>query len=123
LSQLHQLRGRVGRGAHKSYCILLADDPSAEAQQRLAIVERTSDGFQLAEKDLDLRGPGDYLGTRQSGFADLKVAKLSDFELLSLSRSEAERLLGEDPGLRQQGHEALAGELARVTASRPAEIS
>ncbi|MBI4306371.1 MAG: ATP-dependent DNA helicase RecG [Chloroflexi bacterium] len=123
LSQLHQLRGRVGRGAHKSYCILLSDDLSSDAEKRLATVERTNDGFQLAEKDLDLRGPGDYLGIRQSGFADLKVAKLSDIELLSLSRSDAERLLAEDPDLGREDHAPLAKELARATASRPAEIS
>jgi ATP-dependent DNA helicase RecG len=67
LAQLHQFRGRVGRGEHPSYCYLLADDPSAEAEERLSIMERTRDGFELAEADLQLRGPGDLFGTAQSG--------------------------------------------------------
>jgi ATP-dependent DNA helicase RecG len=123
LSQLHQLRGRVGRGEHKSHCVLLADDPSGDAQERLATVARTSDGFDLAEKDLAMRGPGDYLGTRQSGFADLKVATLADMDLLMSSRSEAERLLADDPALRLPQNRPLAREVAAAMAQRPAEIS
>lgn len=123
LSQLHQLRGRVGRGEHKSHCVLLADDPSGDAQARLASVARTSDGFELAEKDLAMRGPGDYLGTRQSGFANLKVATLADMDLLMSSRSEAERLLAADPTLKMLQHRPLAREVAAAMAHRPAEIS
>lgn len=123
LSQLHQLRGRVGRGEHKSYCFLMADEPSADAQERLALVARSSDGFDLADADLRIRGPGDYVGTRQSGFADLKVANLGDLDLLAISRAEAETLLAVDPSLRLKEHAALKAELLRSTSRRPAEIS
>ncbi|MDO8671365.1 MAG: ATP-dependent DNA helicase RecG, partial [Dehalococcoidia bacterium] len=99
LSQLHQLRGRVGRGAHQSYCILLADSPSAEARERLTVIEKTQDGFVLAEEDMRLRGPGEFLGTRQSGLPDMKIAKLSDVRLIELARREALALFGEDPDL------------------------
>ncbi|MEX0761697.1 MAG: ATP-dependent DNA helicase RecG [Dehalococcoidia bacterium] len=123
LAQLHQFRGRVGRGAHKSYCVLLADNPSSDARARLSVVERTSDGFELAEEDLRLRGPGDYLGTRQSGWAELKVATITDVDLLGLARAEATDILAADPGLAAPGHRALAAELKRVTEHRPAEFS
>jgi len=101
LAQLHQFRGRVGRGPYPSYCLLLAENPSQEAQRRLSIVEETQDGFQLAEEDLRLRGPGEYLGTRQSGLPSLKAARLSDIELMELARREALRMLQEDPELAQ----------------------
>ena len=123
LSQLHQLRGRVGRGAHASHCLLLSDRPSDDAGTRLAIVERTADGFELAEEDLRMRGPGDYLGRRQSGFADLRVASLSDSDLLTAARAEAGRLLERDPALTARAHVALAHELDRVTQGSPVEIS
>jgi len=122
LSQLHQLRGRVGRGEHKSYCLLLADEPTGDAQERLATVARTSDGFELAEADLTIRGPGDFLGTRQSGFAELKVATLADIDLLEAARAEAATLLKDDPDLAAADHRPLAREVAAVT-RRPAEIS
>ncbi|MCH7801625.1 MAG: hypothetical protein IIC24_08825, partial [Chloroflexi bacterium] len=93
LSQLHQLRGRIGRGAHASRCILLSDDPSPDARERMGIIERVSDGFDLAEEDLRLRGPGDYVGTRQSGFADLRIATLLDADLLASARAEATDLI------------------------------
>lgn len=123
LSQLHQLRGRVGRGEFKSYCFLMADEPSADAQERLGIVARSSDGFDLADADLRMRGPGDYVGTRQSGFADLKVATLGDLDLLAVSRAEAERILASDPGLQRPEYAPLRAELLRSAARRPAEIS
>ncbi|MFQ5933544.1 MAG: ATP-dependent DNA helicase RecG [Dehalococcoidia bacterium] len=113
LSQLHQFRGRVGRGSEKSYCLLLADNPSREAKERLSLVEKTNDGFVLAEEDLRLRGPGEFFGTRQSGLPDLRMARLSDVPLLELARKEAARLFSEDPELRESEHEALAKELAR----------
>jgi ATP-dependent DNA helicase RecG len=113
LSQLHQFRGRVGRGQHKSYCILLSDDPSEVARERLSALEQTDDGFQLAEVDLELRGPGDFFGTRQSGLPDLRMARLSDRELLSMAREEASRLIDQDPQLALPEHAGLAGQVAR----------
>ncbi len=102
LSQLHQLRGRVGRGAEQSYCILMSGDKlSAESRKRLGAMVQTTDGFRLAEMDLQLRGPGDLSGTLQSGLAfDLKIASLGrDGQILSLARSAAERILERDPHL------------------------
>src|SRR5690606_16826373 len=86
LAQLHQLRGRVGRGPHQSYCALVSRATSTEAEERLRIVESTNSGFVLAEKDLELRGPGDFLGTRQSGLPELRVAQLSDMPTLVAAR-------------------------------------
>ncbi|MDP2949040.1 MAG: helicase-related protein, partial [Chloroflexota bacterium] len=86
LSQLHQFRGRVGRGEHQSYCILLSENPSEEAQERLRLMETIYDGFRLAEEDLRLRGPGEYFGTRQTGLPDLRVARLSDVDLIEKAR-------------------------------------
>ena len=114
LSQLHHFRGRVRRGQEQSYCMLLAQDPSAIARERLDIIENTQDGFQLAEEDLRLRGPGEFFGTRQSGMPDLRMAKLSDVGLLELARSEAIKLFQIDPGLDKPEHQPLAKELARV---------
>jgi ATP-dependent DNA helicase RecG len=99
LAQLHQFRGRVGRGEHQSYCLLLADSPSRNAQARLDIVEHTQDGFRLAEEDLKLRGPGEFFGTRQSGLPDLKAAKLSDVAVLEGARTEALEIFRCDPDL------------------------
>jgi len=99
LAQLHQFRGRVGRGQHTSYCILVAESPSEEANDRLSAMENIDDGFKLAEVDLQLRGPGDYFGTRQSGLPDLRMARLSDADLLSLARREAQVILDQDPEL------------------------
>jgi ATP-dependent DNA helicase RecG len=114
MAQLHQFRGRVGRGEHQSYCLLLAESPSADARQRLSLLERTQDGFALAEEDLKLRGPGEFFGTRQSGLPDLKMAKLSDMELLELARKEAIRLFDTDPYLQQSEHGFLAREVSRL---------
>ncbi len=102
LSQLHQLRGRVGRGSAKSYCFLLAGYArSKDASDRLAVMERSNDGFEIAEKDLELRGPGEFLGTRQSGIPELAVANLArDAALLAVAREEARRILAADPELR-----------------------
>ena len=95
LSQLHQLRGRVGRGDEQSYCILLAGDKrSPEARERLAIMEETNDGFKIAEKDLEIRGPGEVMGTRQSGEAQFRVGNIvRDYDLLELAKREADRML------------------------------
>lgn len=113
LAQLHQFRGRVGRGEHKSYCILLSDDPSDQSLERLQIMEQTSDGFVLAEKDLEMRGPGDFFGVRQHGLPQLKVARLSDVAVLELARSQALRLYEADPQLEQPEHRALAEAVRR----------
>jgi len=114
LSQLHQFRGRVGRGQEQSYCLLLAQNPSEIGRERLDLIEKIQDGFQLAEEDLKLRGPGEFFGTRQSGLPDLRMAKLSDVALLELARSEAIRLFEIDPGLKKPEHHLLAKERDRV---------
>lgn len=114
LSQLHQFRGRVGRGEYKSYCILLSETTSLEGKERLKIIEQTRDGFLLAEEDLRLRGPGEFFGTRQSGIPDLRMAKLSDITLLELAREEALCLLQHDRGLKKPEHCLLANETARL---------
>ncbi len=107
LAQLHQFRGRVGRGEHKSYCLLLSDTSSEDAEERLKAIEATNDGFVLAQKDLEMRGPGEFLGTRQSGFPDLPMAVFSDTRLLHKVREVAVQLLDEDPELSQPAHMLL----------------
>jgi ATP-dependent DNA helicase RecG len=110
IAQLHQLRGRVGRGVMPSWCYLLAPDDGGPAAARLSAVARTTDGFELAEEDLALRGEGAILGARQKGRSDLKLASLArDRELLDLARGAAEEVAEDDPGLAQ--HELLAEEL------------
>ncbi len=108
LSELHQFRGRVGRGEHPGACLLQADDPSPEARGRLAVLEQETSGFRVAEEDLRLRGPGEFFGIRQSGLPDLKLAGLGDLPLLGRAREEAARLLAEDPDLSHAEHRALA---------------
>jgi len=100
LAQLHQLRGRVGRGAEKSWCILLAGKGEDEKLDRLKILEQASDGFTIAEADLELRGPGDLLGTAQTGLPPIRLAKLPrHMALLEEARSDARKLLEDDPDL------------------------
>jgi ATP-dependent DNA helicase RecG len=99
LAQLHQFRGRVGRGDHQSYCMLLSDSPSQELNPRLRAIEETHNGFRLAEIDLELRGPGELFGRRQSGLLELKVAKLTNVDLIQESRGLAAELLEGDPEL------------------------
>jgi RecG-like helicase/REP element-mobilizing transposase RayT len=103
LAQLHQLRGRIGRGAHKSYCILISGDPKNDAaMEKLKTLERTSDGFEIAEEDLKLRGPGDILGTAQSGLAPLKIGNLlTDADLIKLARKAATDIFKTDPHLQR----------------------
>lgn len=100
LAQLHQLRGRIGRGEHKSYCILLTDGKNPDAMEKLQILARTSDGFEIAEADLAIRGPGDVLGTMQSGVSELRFADfLADTALLHEARALADKVFAEDPRL------------------------
>ncbi|WP_448591477.1 ATP-dependent DNA helicase RecG [Thermoflexus hugenholtzii] len=113
LAQLHQFRGRVGRSTHPSYCLLLAESPSEAAIERLRAIETIYDGFQLAQKDLEMRGPGDFLGTRQSGFPELRLADLTDLRLLELAREAAERLAERDPELQAPEHRRLAEAVTR----------
>jgi len=109
LSQLHQLRGRVGRGAAKSYCVLLAGYAlSEEGRNRLAVMEESTDGFVIAERDLEIRGPGEFLGTRQSGLPELAVANLvRDQALLALAQLEARAIIDADPKLEAPEHASL----------------
>ncbi len=100
LSQLHQLRGRVGRGKHKSYCVLFSDADTEEAHARLAVMTKTGDGFKIAEEDLRLRGPGDFFGNRQHGLPEMHIADLSaDMRILKLAQQEAHDTLSHDPEL------------------------
>lgn len=112
LAQLHQFRGRVGRGEHQSYCLLLAGNTQAESNERLQAVEATTDGFALAQKDLELRGPGQFLGTQQSGLPELPMATLADMRLLHEVRDAAQALLEADPDLQAPENAALAGRVA-----------
>ncbi len=127
LAQLHQFRGRVGRGEHRSYCLLLPSDTQgdigASAKERLSALERTHDGFELAEIDLELRGPGDFFGTRQSGLPNLRMARFSDRGLLESARDLAARIAAEDPELSAPRHAALAAQVARFTGRANADAS
>jgi ATP-dependent DNA helicase RecG len=108
LAQLHQFRGRVGRGGSRSYCLLLADEATPDAEARLQMMVETNDGFLLAEKDLELRGPGDFIGTRQSGMPEMTWLDGSfDTRLLDQARQSAEVLLDADPDLRRPEHTPL----------------
>jgi ATP-dependent DNA helicase RecG len=113
LAQLHQFRGRVGRGQHQSYCILIADSGSAVAEERLQALEQTNDGFELAEKDLEIRGPGQFFGRRQSGLPELRLASLLDMEMVTRAREEAEQVYRADPDLARPDHELLREQVGR----------
>lgn len=113
LSQLHQLRGRVGRGKHQSYCVLLSDSRNEHTRQRLKALAATTDGFAIAEEDLKLRGPGDFFGARQSGLPQLKLASLeSDMRLLHQAQAAARALLARDPTLAD--HDPLRRRVAQL---------
>ncbi len=121
LSQLHQLRGRVGRGAEKSYCILMTGDKlSAESMKRMQTMVRTNDGFEIAEVDLKLRGPGDLMGTQQSGLLNLKIADIAkDGYLVSLTREAAKSVLTRDPTIEFPEHKGIRTRLSELLKSRP----
>lgn len=116
LSQLHQLRGRVGRGAHNSFCVLIMGYAiSEETRTRIEFMEKTSDGFKVAEFDLEIRGPGEFMGSRQSGLPGFKMANLvRDFEILKIARDAAFDILKKDPLLRKKEHELLREELMKA---------
>lgn len=124
LAQLHQLRGRVGRGAAASHCLLIHDGRNAEARQRLEVLVGSSDGFEIAEMDLRLRGPGQVLGTRQSGLPDLALASLADDgEVLERARAVARRILEQDPDLAELPHLARLLDGQRRRLSEPAPLN
>lgn len=112
LAQLHQLRGRVGRGVHKSYCILIYASQSEVCRQRMSIMEETNDGFKISEKDLEIRGPGEFFGTRQHGIPELKVANIfKHMKILKLAQQEARYILGEDKNLNFEENKLLKNEI------------
>ncbi len=117
LSQLHQLRGRVGRGVHKSWCVLMAHDPSEEGKQRLRVLVKTSDGFAVAEEDLKLRGPGDFFGSRQHGLPEMHIAELTgSMDTLQEAQAAAKKVIGADPGLSGEELAPLREHIARMFA-------
>lgn len=121
LSQLHQLRGRVGRGADSSFCILMTSDKlSEDSKKRIATMVETNDGFRIAEVDLKLRGPGDLMGTQQSGILNLRIADLvRDGAIVSLVRDYAIRLLDKDPQMRLEEHAGLRSRLVHILTNKP----
>ena len=117
LSQLHQLRGRVGRGSAKSWCVLLSDSDNEDTRRRLKVLTETNDGFRISEEDLKLRGPGDFFGQRQHGLPTLKAADLScDMRLLDEAQSAARELLQRDPSLTGPAHAPLHRRIDRLFA-------
>lgn len=119
LAQLHQLRGRIGRSAQNAACILVASPSNPLARRRIEVLEKTSDGFKIAEEDLRIRGPGEIFGTRQHGLPELKVADLvKDFELLRLARRDAFDIVAEDPDLTAPHHQQLRREVIKAYAGK-----
>lgn len=115
LSQLHQLRGRIGRGAYSSACILISDVKSGDTKRRLDVIKNNTDGFKIADEDLKLRGPGDFLGSRQHGLPDMKIADIfADRETLHLAGKEAEELIKRDPALHDPENAGLRSEIAAL---------
>jgi ATP-dependent DNA helicase RecG len=124
LAQLHQLRGRVGRSEAQSYCLLIPDHEDAAENERLRAMEETNDGFVLAERDLQQRGPGEFLGTRQAGYAtSLKMASLSDIQLIEKARTQAQALFTRDPDLKDPENSLLAEALVRFWGGGKGDVS
>jgi ATP-dependent DNA helicase RecG len=125
LSQLHQLRGRVGRSDQQSHCVLMAGyKRSAEAKERLEAMVKTNDGFEISERDLQIRGAGDFFGTRQSGLPDLKIADITEDEaILEEARDAAMDLVNRDPHLRADEHAALRTHYQRYYDNRSLDFA
>lgn len=124
LAQLHQLRGRVGRGQHKSYCILIYSSKSDVCSQRMGIMEETTDGFKISEKDLEIRGPGEFFGTRQHGLPELKVANIfKHMKILKIAQQEARYIISEDVKLQSYENKNLKQEILKKFENRLEEIS
>jgi ATP-dependent DNA helicase RecG len=123
LSQLHQFRGRVGRSQYQSYCILIPNTPDAAENERLAAMVETNDGFVLAQRDLDQRGPGEFLGTRQSGYSELRLANLTDIHLIEQARQSAKAIFEIDPDLNSPEYNLLAQSLKRFWSIGQGDIS
>ena len=120
LSQLHQLRGRVGRGKHQSYCVLLSDTKNPDTRERLNVMTRTTDGFVISEEDLKARGPGDFFGKRQHGLPQLRIADLAgDMRLLKEAQQAAEDLLAADPTLSKPENRRVLEQVRRLFAENP----
>ena len=124
LAQLHQLRGRVGRGSEKSYCTLIYGSKTEICRHRMAIMEETNDGFKISEKDLELRGPGDFFGTRQHGLPELRVANLfKHMKILRLVQKEAREIYAQDPALRDKDNEGIRLKIEEMFKSIGGNIS
>ncbi len=123
LAQLHQFRGRVGRGPEKAYCLLIPDTPDDLENQRLQVMVETNDGFVLAEKDLEQRGPGQFLGTRQAGYSELQLASLTDVHLIEKARRHAQDLFEQDPNLTLPEHRSLNEAVERFWGGGKGDIS
>ncbi len=124
LAQLHQLRGRVGRGSDQSYCLLIPTREDATENERLQAMAESNDGFFLAEKDLHLRGPGEFLGTRQAGFASgLRMASITDVKLIEKARAQAQAVFEKDAELSQPEHKLLAESLGRFWGEGKGDVS
>ncbi|MEN6299738.1 MAG: ATP-dependent DNA helicase RecG [Anaerolineaceae bacterium] len=123
LAQLHQFRGRVGRGSDKAYCLLIPDKMDAIENERLQVMAQTNDGFLLAEKDLEQRGPGEFLGTRQSGYTDLRLANLADIHLIEKARRHAQTIIETDPELQQPENHLLWATLQHTWREAKIDIS
>ena len=115
LSQLHQLRGRVGRGERQSHCILVTDNTGEDCIKRMKIMSSTSDGFKISEEDLKMRGPGDFFGERQHGLPPLKIADIAaDMEMMNLTKRIAEDIISSDPKLESRDYRGLKIEIIRL---------
>lgn len=124
LSQLHQLRGRVGRGEHKSYCILVSSSKGEDAQRRLKVICSTNDGFKIADEDLKLRGPGDFFGARQHGLPELQVADLAeDMDVLRQAQQSAQKILSYDPNLEDSAVRGLRAEIKMLFGSMRQQLN